>query len=175
MLNYEKSYQWKGLSEILISLPIYPCIHRYHLQLSRNYLYEITYLWNKCLTLCTYYLFQNHFKFSYYFRLVQALCIGPALVFYKMITTYRCNKSALHDKNEKSCTVNWSTSISMCKVERIKQVTRSSYNCVFLSAVTGGLRYVLQSSGIKHPPDLKVRIQWIPSSVYQFEQLSRTW
>lgn len=101
-------------------------------------------------------LFQNHFKFSYYLRLIQAFCTGPALVFYRLITTCKSNNAAQQNKTEKNCTVNWSTSISMFKVERIKQVTRSSYNCVFLSAITGGLRYVLQSSGIKHPPDLKV-------------------
>ena len=84
------------------------------------------------------------------------MCIGPALVFYKLITTPD-TKLFQERQEDNNCTINWSTSISMCKVERIRQVTRSSYNCVFLSAITGGLRYLLQSCGIKHPPDLKVR------------------
>lgn len=103
------------------------------------------------------FLSQSHFKFSYYLRLVQAFCIGPAMIIYKMIQAYKNSKNLPREEaDEQLCSVNWSTSISMSKVDKIKQVTRSSYNCVFLSAVTGGLRYVLQNSGIKHPPDLKV-------------------
>lgn len=111
---------------------------------------------SRLLIFDNFYWFQSHFKFTYYLRLIQAFCIGPALIFCKLVSMYKRSKTS-HDDDEKNCSVNWSTSISMCKVDRIKQVTRSSYSCVFLTAVTGGIRYVLQNSGIKHPPDLKVR------------------
>nr|XP_018899857.1 PREDICTED: uncharacterized protein LOC109032270 [Bemisia tabaci]XP_018899858.1 PREDICTED: uncharacterized protein LOC109032270 [Bemisia tabaci]XP_018899859.1 PREDICTED: uncharacterized protein LOC109032270 [Bemisia tabaci]XP_018899860.1 PREDICTED: uncharacterized protein LOC109032270 [Bemisia tabaci]XP_018899861.1 PREDICTED: uncharacterized protein LOC109032270 [Bemisia tabaci] len=54
--------------------------------------------------------------------------------------------------------VSMSSMLSMSKATRIKQVTRSSMNCVVLSAFAGALRLFLQSCGIRHPPDMKIVI-----------------
>ncbi|XP_042859826.1 uncharacterized protein LOC122246116 [Penaeus japonicus] len=52
----------------------------------------------------------------------------------------------------------WSAGISMNRVVRIKQVTRTCLNDVLLAALSGALRVTMQRQGVLHPPDLKVRV-----------------
>ncbi|XP_037781298.1 altered inheritance of mitochondria protein 3-like isoform X2 [Penaeus monodon] len=51
----------------------------------------------------------------------------------------------------------WSAGVSMNRVVRIKQVTRTCLNDVLLAALSGALRVTMQRQGVLHPPDLKVR------------------
>ncbi|XP_045615953.2 uncharacterized protein [Procambarus clarkii] len=52
----------------------------------------------------------------------------------------------------------WSAGVSVSRVVRIKQVTRTCLNDVLLAALTGALRLSLQRQGVVHPPDLKVNV-----------------
>ncbi|ROT84795.1 hypothetical protein C7M84_022025 [Penaeus vannamei] len=49
----------------------------------------------------------------------------------------------------------WSAGVSMNRVVRIKQVTRTCLNDVLLAALSGALRVTMQRQGVLHPPDLK--------------------
>lgn len=52
----------------------------------------------------------------------------------------------------------WSAGVSVSRVVRIKQVTRTCLNDVLLAALAGALRLTLQRQGVTHPPDLKVSL-----------------
>ncbi|XP_071550130.1 uncharacterized protein [Panulirus ornatus] len=52
----------------------------------------------------------------------------------------------------------WSAGVSVSRVVRIKQVTRTCLNDVLLAALAGALRLTLQRQGVVHPPDLKVNL-----------------
>ncbi|XP_066967212.1 uncharacterized protein [Macrobrachium rosenbergii] len=52
----------------------------------------------------------------------------------------------------------WSAAVSVNRVVRIKQVTRTCLNDVLLAALSGALRLTLQRQGVMHPPDLKVSL-----------------
>lgn len=54
--------------------------------------------------------------------------------------------------------VSWSATITLSKVNRVKQVTRSTINCVLLAALAGALRLLLQSCGVRQPPDMRVNV-----------------
>ncbi|CAG7728548.1 unnamed protein product [Allacma fusca] len=52
----------------------------------------------------------------------------------------------------------WSASLTVPKVARVKQIMRSSFNDVMLSAAAGSVRSYLQKQGISYPDDVKVVI-----------------
>ncbi|ODN04199.1 putative diacylglycerol O-acyltransferase tgs3 [Orchesella cincta] len=52
----------------------------------------------------------------------------------------------------------WSAPMSVPKVARVKQIMRSSYNDVLLSAAAGSVRTYLQEQGIPYPGDVQVVI-----------------
>ncbi|XP_064106602.1 uncharacterized protein LOC135215622 isoform X2 [Macrobrachium nipponense] len=52
----------------------------------------------------------------------------------------------------------WSAAVSVNRVVRIKQVTRTCLNDVLLAALSGALRLTLQRQGVMHPSDLKVSL-----------------
>ncbi|CAL8120121.1 unnamed protein product [Orchesella dallaii] len=54
--------------------------------------------------------------------------------------------------------VTWSAPMSVPKVARVKQIMRSSYNDVLLSAAAGSVRMYLQELGIPYPGDVQVVI-----------------
>ncbi|UYV70632.1 hypothetical protein LAZ67_8000083 [Cordylochernes scorpioides] len=85
----------------------------------------------------------------------RALIVGPItflawFLFWRKDYNYlsRGQKPAGHYR------VTWSRSIGMDKVNRIKQVTRSTLNDVLMTALTGSLRTYFCKSGIHSPPDL---------------------
>ena len=62
--------------------------------------------------------------------------------------------------NTDGSVVIWSAKMSLARVTRIKQVTRTCVNDVLLSALAGALRATFQKYGVVNPPDLKVSISF---------------
>ncbi|RZF47017.1 hypothetical protein LSTR_LSTR013808 [Laodelphax striatellus] len=106
---------------------------------------------------------QRH-ALGFYCDMLRACLLGPlTLLFWLLVSTSDCNLLTSHRQTVassgsqgSSVKVTWSASISFAKVTRVKQVTRSTVNCVLLSALSGALRCLLQSCGVRQPPDLKI-------------------
>ncbi|XP_075234968.1 uncharacterized protein LOC142332412 [Lycorma delicatula] len=95
---------------------------------------------------------------SFYCDVLRACLLGPlSLLFWLLMSSPDCNLlTQSTDDSKGGVKVNWSAAISFAKVTRVKQVTRSTINCVLLSALSGALRCLLQNCGVRQPPDLKV-------------------
>ncbi|KAJ9601031.1 hypothetical protein L9F63_000766 [Diploptera punctata] len=90
-------------------------------------------------------------------NIFRACIVGPlTLLFWLLLTTEDCNVLTQHKAWSGQVSVTWSAAITLPKVTRIKQVTRSTVNCVLLSALAGAARRLLQSCGVKQPPDMKI-------------------
>ncbi|XP_039294959.1 uncharacterized protein LOC111049921 isoform X2 [Nilaparvata lugens] len=106
---------------------------------------------------------QRH-ALGFYCDMLRACLLGPlTLLFWLLVSTSDCNLLTSHRQTVASSgsqgsqvKVTWSAAISFAKVTRVKQVTRSTVNCVLLSALSGALRCLLQSCGVRQPPDLKI-------------------
>ncbi|GLG98522.1 Uncharacterized protein GBIM_05155 [Gryllus bimaculatus] len=94
---------------------------------------------------------------SFPLSVVRACLLGPlTLLLWLLLATDDCNLLTQRKAWTGRVTVTWSAAITLPKVTRIKQVTRSSLNCVLLSALAGAARRFLQSCGVRQPPDMKV-------------------
>lgn len=94
---------------------------------------------------------------GFYCKLVRSCLVAPLSVFLWLLLSARdYNLLTQRSKWTGQKTVSWSAAITLAKVTRVKQVTRSSINCVLLSALAGALRVLLQSCGVRQPPDLRV-------------------
>lgn len=90
-------------------------------------------------------------------NIFRACLVGPlTLLFWLLLTTEDCNALTQRKGWTGQVSVTWSAAITLPKVNRIKQVTRSTVNCVLLSALAGAVRRLLQGCGVKQPPDMKV-------------------
>ncbi|XP_076350395.1 putative diacylglycerol O-acyltransferase tgs1 isoform X2 [Tachypleus tridentatus] len=93
------------------------------------------------------------------FNIFRALMVGP-LTFLTWLLYFRrdCNLLQHSQRLSGERVVSWSRNIRFSKIQRIKQITRSSINDVLLSAVTGSLRAYFQQNGVEHPPDVTMNI-----------------
>ena len=94
------------------------------------------------------------FGHSFFISAVRALIIGP-LVFVQKWLLMRSDYNILKAKSlsgEK--VIAWSEPFNFASATRIKQVTRSTLNDVFLCVLSGCLRQYMRSHGILHPYDL---------------------
>ncbi|XP_069678305.1 uncharacterized protein [Periplaneta americana] len=90
-------------------------------------------------------------------NIFRACLVGPlTLLFWLLLTTEDCNVLTQRKGWTGQVSVTWSAAITLPKVTRIKQVTRSTVNCVLLSALAGAARRLLQGCGVKQPPDMKI-------------------
>ncbi|XP_023701510.1 uncharacterized protein LOC111861300 isoform X2 [Cryptotermes secundus] len=90
-------------------------------------------------------------------NIIRACLVGPlTLLFWLLLTTEDCNVLTQHKGWTGQVSVTWSAAITLPKVNRIKQVTRSTVNCVLLSALAGAARRLLQGCGVRQPPDMKI-------------------
>jgi hypothetical protein len=94
-------------------------------------------------------------------NIFRACLVGPlTLLIWLLLTTEDCNMLTQRKGWTDQVSVTWSAAITLPKVNRIKQVTRSTVNCVLLSALAGAARRLLQGCGVKHPPDMKVAFSY---------------
>nr|CAD7200970.1 unnamed protein product [Timema douglasi] len=89
-------------------------------------------------------------------NLVRACLVGPLTLLFWLLLTDDCNLLTQRGSWTGQVTVTWSAAITLPKITRIKQVTRSTVNCVLLSALAGAARRLLQGCGVKQPRDMKV-------------------
>uniref|UniRef100_A0A8D9EV76 Diacyglycerol O-acyltransferase Mb3154c n=1 Tax=Cacopsylla melanoneura TaxID=428564 RepID=A0A8D9EV76_9HEMI len=91
-----------------------------------------------------------------YYRYLRACLVGPITLICWLLCSPPSHPTKLPSSAwTKQYSVSCSNTIAMDKVVHIKQVTRSSVNSVLLSAMSGALRVLLQSSGIHQPGDMK--------------------
>ncbi|XP_054260812.1 uncharacterized protein LOC128985387 isoform X2 [Macrosteles quadrilineatus] len=94
---------------------------------------------------------------GFYCKVLRSCVLGPLTVFLWLLLSARdCNLLTQRASWSGQMSVSWSADITLAKVTRVKQVTRSTVNCVLLSALAGALRILLQSCGVRQPPDLRV-------------------
>lgn len=108
-------------------------------------------------------------------NIFRACLVGPlTLLFWLLLTTEDCNALTQRKGWAGQVSVTWSAAITLPKVNRIKQVTRSTVNCVLLSALAGAIRRLLQGCGVKQPPDLKVTALMYCKTNHEFHSKSLT-
>lgn len=96
-------------------------------------------------------------SFPFCLNIFRACIVGPlTILVWLFLNAQDCNILTHRTAWTGSVTVTWSASITLPKVIRIKQVTRSTVNCVLLSALAGALRRLLQGCGVKQPPNVKI-------------------
>ena len=96
-------------------------------------------------------LFLNHLK---------AILLGPLIYFHRYLCSGR-DFNMLHGKHVHRSghhVVSWSEPYSLEKATRIRQVTRSTMNDVFLSVAAGVLRTYLRINGIDNPYDMQALV-----------------
>lgn len=105
-------------------------------------------------------LFQSGNKsLGFYYNVMRAGVVGPLTLFlWLLMSTSDHNLFTQKANWSGQMKVSWSATITLSKVTRVKQVTRSTVNCVLLSALAGALRILLQSCGVRQPPDLRVSV-----------------
>ncbi|CAN8022941.1 unnamed protein product, partial [Ixodes persulcatus] len=98
---------------------------------------------------------------SFPLNVFRALVVGPLtfLVTWLMLTKRDSNYLKRSGKAlARQRVIAWTGSIRMSQVHRIKQITRSTFNDVLMTAMSGSLRNFFKKRGIVNPPDIKVRI-----------------
>uniref|UniRef100_A0A1B6C173 diacylglycerol O-acyltransferase n=1 Tax=Clastoptera arizonana TaxID=38151 RepID=A0A1B6C173_9HEMI len=94
---------------------------------------------------------------SFYYNLLRGCLLGPMTFFLWLLLSPRDCNLLTHKSNwSGQMKISWSATITLSKVNRIKQVTRSTTNCVLLAALAGALRIILQKCGVRQPPDMRV-------------------
>jgi hypothetical protein len=92
-------------------------------------------------------------------NIFRACLVGPlTFLIWLLLTAEDCNMLNQRKGWSDQVSVTWSAAITLPKVNRIKQVTRSTVNCVLLAALAGAARRLLQGCGVKNPPDMKVSL-----------------
>ena len=91
---------------------------------------------------------------AFLFNFIRACFIGPLVFVHKWIFT-RSDSNLLHGPRLSGTkVVAWSPAYSMGKAWRVKQVTRSTLNDIFLTVASGSLRTYLQHRGVHNPYDM---------------------
>ncbi|CAN7938868.1 unnamed protein product, partial [Ixodes hexagonus] len=96
---------------------------------------------------------------SFPLNVFRALVVGPLtfLVTWLMLTKRDSNYLKRSGKaRARQRVIAWTGSIRMSQVHRIKQITRSTFNDVLMTAMSGSLRNFFKKRGIVNPPDIKV-------------------
>lgn len=96
---------------------------------------------------------------SFPLNVFRALVVGPLtfLVSWMMLTKRDCNYLKRSSRAiTRKRVIAWTGSIRISQVHRIKQITRSTFNDVLMTAMSGSLRNFFKRRGILNPPDIKV-------------------
>lgn len=96
---------------------------------------------------------------SFPLNVFRALVVGPLtfLVTWLMLTKRDSNYLKRSGKAlARQRVIAWTGSIRMSQVHRIKQITRSTFNDVLMTAMSGSLRNFFKKRGIVNPPDIKL-------------------
>ena len=102
-------------------------------------------------------------------NIFRACLFGPlTFLIWLLLTTEDCNILTQRKGWSDQVSVTWSAAITLPKVNRIKQVTRSTVNCVLLAALAGAARRLLQGCGVKNPPDMKVSFFTVKNIVFWY-------
>jgi len=102
-------------------------------------------------------------------NIFRACLVGPlTFLIWLLLTTEDCNILTQRKGWSDQVSVTWSAAITLPKVNRIKQVTRSTVNCVLLAALAGAARRLLQGCGVKNPPDMKVSFFTVKNIVFWY-------
>ena len=87
-------------------------------------------------------------------NVLRALVVGPLIFLQKWLFTRR-DYNLLHGSPMSGKKIiAWSEPFSFAKATRIKQVTRSTFNDILLSAAAGSIRTYLQTKGVLNPYDM---------------------